>query len=79
MPNPGRIDFYKKLSGLDLSVIEYLDGYPEVETFVSDAVKMVRNAAKSYSNQGYTALQVNFGCTGGRHRSVYSAENLLLN
>lgn len=74
LPNPGRLDYYKKLSGLDKPVIEYLEGYPEVEIFVSDAVKMIKNAAKSYSNQGYTDLQVNFGCTGGRHRSVFSAE-----
>ena len=74
LPNPGRQDYYKKLSGLDKPVIDFLQGFPEVETFISDVVKMVRNAAKSYSNINYTNLQVNFGCTGGRHRSVYCAE-----
>ncbi|MBN2664400.1 MAG: phosphotransferase [Bacteroidales bacterium] len=74
LPNPGRIDFYKPLSGLDKPVKEYLEGCPEVETFISDVVKMIKNAAKSYSEQGFTNLQVNFGCTGGRHRSVYCAE-----
>ncbi len=74
LPNPGRIEFYKKMTGLDKPVIEFLEGIPQVETFISDVVKMVVNAAKSYSERKYTALQVSFGCTGGQHRSVYSAQ-----
>ena len=71
LPNPGRYDEYKNLSGLDKTVIDYLDGYYEVEIFISDVVKMIVSAARNYCTQKHTNLQVNFGCTGGRHRSVY--------
>ncbi len=76
LPNPGRYSSYKKLSGLDKDVIDWLEAHREVENFVVQAVEMIRNAAKAYQNRGFTDLQVNFGCTGGQHRSVYCAEKV---
>jgi len=76
LPNPGRQEKYKQLSGLDLPVIEYLEGIPEVENFVVSVSEIILKAAKSYENQNFTDLQVNFGCTGGQHRSVYCAEKV---
>jgi len=74
LPNPGRETKYKQLTGKDKEVIEYLNAYIEVETFVSQSVEIIRKAVKNYAELGYTNLQVNFGCTGGQHRSVFCAE-----
>jgi len=74
LPNPGRYEYYKKLSGLDNEVAMWLEQYPEVENFIVQVVEIIKDAAKSYEAKGYSDLQVNFGCTGGQHRSVYCAE-----
>ncbi|MBN2663539.1 MAG: phosphotransferase [Bacteroidales bacterium] len=74
LPNPGKEQEYKNLTGKHIKVIKYLEGYPEVETFISQSVEMIRKAVIRYQKLGYKNLQVNFGCTGGQHRSVYCAE-----
>jgi RNase adaptor protein for sRNA GlmZ degradation len=75
LPNPGREDKYKQLTGKDNAVIEYLKAIPETEKFIQRAIEIVLPAIKAYQERGFEHLQVNFGCTGGRHRSVYCAEN----
>ena len=74
LPNPGREEKYKSLTGLDHEVIDYLESIPEVEEFIATTVDSIRKAAQNYQKLGYNNIQINFGCTGGRHRSVYSAE-----
>lgn len=74
--NPGRYDRYKKLTGRDSDVIEFLGEYPEVEIFVNHATELVLPAVERYSCRGFTRLQIGFGCTGGQHRSVYCAERI---
>lgn len=76
LPNPGKLEQYKNLTGQDKPVIEYLEGFEEVETFVAKTAEMIATAARNYQNNGYTDLQVNFGCTGGQHRSVYCAQKV---
>lgn len=76
LPNPGRLDEYKPLTGRDEAVVDYLEQYDEVETFWSRASAMVGDAVARYADRGFTDLTVSFGCTGGRHRSVYMAERL---
>lgn len=76
LPNPGRLDEYKHLTGLDQDVIEYLKQYDEVADFINHAASLVEHAVEVYSKRHFTSLQVSFGCTGGQHRSVYCAEKL---
>lgn len=76
LPNPGRLEKYKTLSGEDEAVSQYLAGRPETATFLSGIYTIVDQAVENYMSRGFTSLTVNFGCTGGQHRSVFCALQL---
>jgi aminoglycoside/choline kinase family phosphotransferase len=76
VPNPGREDKFKALTGKDAPVIEYLNQQDSAREFLSSALSMVEASVKEYQRRGFTSLTVSFGCTGGQHRSVYFAEQL---
>lgn len=72
--NPGRYDEYKPLTGRDRPVIDFLEKGGEVQAFLDHALALVDSSIEKYMERGFTSLSVAFGCTGGRHRSVYCAE-----
>ena len=74
--NPGRYDEYKQLTGMDKPVIDFFKTVPEMDEFLSHVYEMVDASVQKYIDRDFTSLMVNFGCTGGQHRSVYSAEKL---
>ncbi len=74
MHNPGRYDRYKPLTGLDKEVRDFLEEQGEVQKFVEKSLDLVRPSVVRYAARGFKSLQVGFGCTGGRHRSVYCAQ-----
>jgi RNase adaptor protein for sRNA GlmZ degradation len=74
--NPGKYDEYKKLSGKDMAVQDFLEQKSEMGLFLESVKKLVEQSVKVYLKRGFTHLSVNFGCTGGQHRSVYSAEKM---
>lgn len=76
MSNPGRFEEFRMLNGLDAPVEKFLSEDPEVSKFLSSVKDQLRQAIESYKAQGYQHLMVSFGCTGGRHRSVYSARKI---
>ena len=76
LPNPGREEQFRTLTGKDAAVIEYLDGQPSVREFFGHAVSLVDASVAAYQGRGFSNLMVSFGCTGGQHRSVYLAEQL---
>jgi len=76
LPNPGRLEKFQELTGKDEPVILFFEHEPEVNSFVENAARLVKQTLDRYLNLGYERLQVNFGCTGGRHRSVYCAGKL---
>ncbi|HRZ42337.1 MAG TPA: RNase adapter RapZ [Bacteroidales bacterium] len=76
LPNPYRDPVLRPFTGRDPQVAEWLSGKPEVSEFLSHCEALVRQAAENYLKRGFTHLQVNFGCTGGKHRSVFCAEEL---
>ncbi len=74
LPNPGRYDEYKTLTGKDEPVKKYLEKYEEVADFVDHSYHLIAPSIQNYISRNFEHLQVNFGCTGGQHRSVYCAE-----
>ncbi len=72
--NPGRYDQYRQLTGRDAEVRRFLEDDGEVLDFLAQAETMVGASVRRYVKRGFTSLSVWFGCTGGRHRSVYCAE-----
>ncbi|MBR4963304.1 MAG: phosphotransferase [Muribaculaceae bacterium] len=74
--NPGRYAEYKKLNGMDAPVIEFLERESNIAEFLDSAYYMVDNMVDTYSKRSFTHIQICCGCTGGQHRSVYSAEHI---
>jgi len=74
--NPGRYAEYKELTGRDLAVQEFLEQKSEIDILLNSVKVLIDQSVKIYLKRGFTNLSVNFGCTGGQHRSVYSAEKI---
>ena len=74
--NPGRYDEYKPLTGLDQPVIDFLEADGEILTFLDSVYKIVDFHVARFKERGFANMQINFGCTGGRHRSVYCAQHV---
>jgi len=74
LPNPGREERFKALTGKDAPVIEYLQQQESVHQFLASVMSLVDASVRNYQQRGFKHLMVSFGCTGGQHRSVYLAE-----
>lgn len=74
--NPGRYEPYKTLTGLDEPVIRFLEDDGEILTFLESVYRLADAHVRRYMQRGFTNLMFSFGCTGGQHRSVYSAQHL---
>jgi len=76
LPNPGREERFKHVTGRDAPVIEYLEQQENVRQFLAHVMALVDASVDNYQQRGFKNLMVSFGCTGGQHRSVYLAEQL---
>jgi aminoglycoside/choline kinase family phosphotransferase len=76
LPNPGREERFKALTGKDVEVIDYLTQQETVHQFFANALSLVESAVSNFQSRGFKNLMVAFGCTGGQHRSVFLAEQL---
>jgi len=74
--NPGRFDDYKHLSGLDKPVKDFLEQQTKMPEFLNSVYSIIDISVEDYIKRGFESLMINFGCTGGQHRSVYAAEAL---
>jgi aminoglycoside/choline kinase family phosphotransferase len=76
LPNPGREERFKALTGKDTPVIDYLNQQESVHRYLANATSLVDASISNYQDRGFKSLTVSFGCTGGQHRSVFLAEQL---
>lgn len=74
--NPGREERFMTLTGKDKDIIDFLDGTMGMKEFLDNVYRIVDAAVENYLMREFSDLMVSFGCTGGQHRSVYSAEKL---
>ncbi len=74
--NPGRYDEYKFYTGLDKNVQDFLNREPTAADFLTNSFNMVDSTIETFVSRNWNNLMINYGCTGGQHRSVYSAEKL---
>jgi aminoglycoside/choline kinase family phosphotransferase len=76
LPNPGRLESYKHLSGLNKEVQDYLMEQEEVNIFLERVKELIKPAVQKYQDRNFSDLSINFGCTGGQHRSVFMTESI---
>jgi aminoglycoside/choline kinase family phosphotransferase len=76
LPNPGREERFKQLTGKDAPVIDYLNQQEGVHQFLASVFSLVDASVSNYQQRGFKNLMVSFGCTGGQHRSVFLAQQL---
>jgi RNase adaptor protein for sRNA GlmZ degradation len=76
LPNPGREERFKQLTGKDAPVMDYLNQQESVHQYLANVLSLVDRSVSQYQSRGFKNLMVSFGCTGGQHRSVYLAEQL---
>jgi aminoglycoside/choline kinase family phosphotransferase len=74
--NPGRFTEYKAITGRDKQVIDFIEQRTKMADFLNSIYTIVDISVEDYIKRGFSSLMVNFGCTGGQHRSVYAAEAL---
>lgn len=74
--NPGKYERYAHFTGLDENVIQFLEKDGEILSLLQHAYALADASVKRYIDRGFTSLMIAFGCTGGQHRSVYSAQKM---
>jgi aminoglycoside/choline kinase family phosphotransferase len=74
--NPGRLEDFKSKTGRDKEVKDFLEQQTKMPEYLNSVFDLVDIAVEDYILRGFGSLMVNFGCTGGQHRSVYAADSL---
>lgn len=74
--NPGRMTEFKPLTGRDKPVKDFLEQQTRMPEFLNGIYNIVDIAVEDYIKRDFESLSINFGCTGGQHRSVYAADAL---
>jgi aminoglycoside/choline kinase family phosphotransferase len=73
LPNPGRHEKYAQLTGNDKAVISFLEKEKDVTFFLNHISRIIDQTVKTYQERNFSDLMIAFGCTGGKHRSIYCA------
>ncbi len=76
LPNPHWDARLRPLSGRDREVREYLDTQSDVNEYVAQISAFLDTWLPRIQADTRSYVTIAFGCTGGRHRSVYLAETL---
>lgn len=76
LPNPYWDPALRELSGRDQAIQDFLHREPAVDAMVSDVINFLEKWIPAFEADNRSYLTIAFGCTGGRHRSVYIAERI---
>lgn len=74
--NPGRLEEFKQQTGCDVGVKDFLESQTDMPKFLDLVKNIISINIDNYLGRDFEHLQINFGCTGGQHRSVYCAEQI---
>ena len=72
--NPHWDSDLRPMTGMDASVAEYVAADPKYDEAMQKIRDLLRFLLPLYDAQGKAYINIAFGCTGGRHRSVHVAE-----
>ena len=78
LPNPHFVPEFRKKTGLDKKVADYVRGFPQTGEFLDKITELMLYLLPHYVMEGKSYLTIAFGCTGGQHRSVMMAEEMSL-
>lgn len=76
LPNPYWQTNLRHLTGLDKEVIEFLEQSSFVQTMTKKLVLFINDWLACFKTDHRSYVTIALGCTGGKHRSVYLAENI---
>lgn len=76
LPNPHWLPTLRPLSGKDAPVRAYFEADETVRAYLAQVTAFIDAWLPRFESESRSYLTVAFGCTGGRHRSVYLAESL---
>ncbi len=76
LPNPHYDPKLRPLTGKDSAIIEYLGRDESVQRWLADVGALLGRWLPEIVRENRSYVSVAIGCTGGRHRSVYLAEQL---
>jgi len=76
LQNPHYVDELRPLSGLDKPIGDFIEQDPDLEGFFRHLTELLEPLLPRFDAEGKSYLTIAVGCTGGKHRSVYTAERL---
>ncbi|WP_321394578.1 RNase adapter RapZ [Emcibacter sp.] len=76
LKNPHYEDSLRPLTGEDEDVAAFIKADPSFESFWDKIGSLILSLLPEYKKEGKSYLTIAFGCTGGRHRSVFVAREL---
>jgi len=76
LANPHFVPELKGKTGMDPAVAAYIETDPETPAFLERLVQFLDYLLPRFENEGKSYVSIGIGCTGGKHRSVYVAEQL---
>ncbi|NUR06487.1 MAG: RNase adapter RapZ [Nocardioidaceae bacterium] len=77
LPNPHWVPELRPLTGRDAPVADYVKDRPEAQAFLEQYVPLLQTVSTGYLREGKRFMTVAVGCTGGKHRSVAMAEEIV--
>jgi UPF0042 nucleotide-binding protein len=76
LQNPHYVDELRPQSGLDRPVGDFIEQDPDLEEYFRHLTELLEPLLPRFDAEGKSYLTIAVGCTGGKHRSVYTAERL---